>query len=88
MDRPTWSSSIADKQNYCAYYEESLRLLRDGGWILADNTLWYGRIFDPKDDATRGMVAFNDLVKRDDRVEKLFLTIRDGIYLIRKRVAG
>ena len=75
----------ADKQNYGAYYAESMRILRNGGLILADNALWYGRIFDPKDDESRAMADFNELVKSDDRAEKLFLTIRDGIYLIRKR---
>ena len=78
----------ADKQNYGAYYTESMRILRDGGLILADNALWYGRIFDPKDDESRAMADFNELVKTDGRAEKLFLTIRDGIYLIRKRVSA
>jgi caffeoyl-CoA O-methyltransferase len=78
----------ADKQNYCAYYRESMRILRNGGLILADNALWYGRIFDPKDGESRAMADFNELVNEDDRAEKLFLTIRDGIYLIRKRVSG
>ncbi len=77
----------ADKQNYSAYYGESMRILRNGGLILADNALWYGRIFDPKDDESRAMAEFNEMVKADDRAEKLFLTIRDGIYLIRKRVS-
>lgn len=77
----------ADKQNYSAYYRESMRILRNGGLILADNALWYGRVFDPKDDESRAMADFNELVKADDRAEKLFLTIRDGIYLIRKRVS-
>jgi caffeoyl-CoA O-methyltransferase len=74
----------ADKQNYSDYYVESMRILRDGGLMLADNALWYGRIFDPKDDESRAMAAFNELVRADDLAEKLFLTIRDGIYLIRK----
>jgi caffeoyl-CoA O-methyltransferase len=78
----------ADKRNYSAYYEESMRILRNGGLILADNALWYGRIFDPKDDESRAMANFNELVKADNRAEKLFLTIRDGIYLIRKRVVA
>ena len=77
----------ADKQNYSAYYRESMRILRNGGLILADNALWYGRIFEPKDDESRAMADFNELVKADNRAEKLFLTIRDGIYLIRKRVS-
>jgi len=76
----------ADKQNYSAYYREAMRILRNGGLILADNALWYGRIFDPKDDESRAMADFNELVKADNRAEKLFLTIRDGIYLIRKRI--
>jgi caffeoyl-CoA O-methyltransferase len=75
----------ADKQNYSAYYRESMRILRNGGLILADNALWYGKIFDPKDDDSRAMANFNEMVKTDGRAEKLLLTIRDGIYLIRKR---
>jgi caffeoyl-CoA O-methyltransferase len=75
----------ADKHNYNAYYEESMRILRNGGLILADNALWYGRIFNPRDEDSRAMAAFNERVNSDERAEKLFLTIRDGIYLIRKR---
>jgi caffeoyl-CoA O-methyltransferase len=75
----------ADKQNYSAYYTESMRIVRNGGLILADNALWYGRIFEPKDDDSRAMAEFNEMVKADHRAEKLFLTIRDGIYLVRKR---
>ena len=75
----------ADKENYSAYYREAIRILRSGGLILADNALWYGRVFVPQDDASRAMADFNDLVNTDRRAEKLFLTIRDGIYLIRKR---
>jgi caffeoyl-CoA O-methyltransferase len=78
----------ADKGNYSAYYLEAMRILREGGLILADNVLWYGRIFDPKDDDSRAITDFNELVKADSRAEKLFLTIRDGIYVIRKRVSG
>lgn len=74
----------ADKQSYISYYQESMRILRNGGLILADNALWYGRIFNPKDDDSRAMAEFNEMVKGDSRVEKLFLSIRDGIYLIRK----
>ena len=75
----------ADKKNYGAYYREAMRILRNGGLILADNVLWYGRIFNPRDDESRAMADFNELVKADTRAEKLFLTIRDGIYVIRKR---
>ena len=76
----------ADKEDYAACYKESMRILRNGGLILADNALWYGRVFDPKDDISRAMADFNELVKADDRIEKLLLTIRDGTYLIRKRI--
>ena len=65
-----------------------MRILRNGGLILADNALWHGRIFDPKDDESRAMANFNELVKADNGAENLFLTIRDGIYLIRKRVVA
>ncbi|MBI5101141.1 MAG: class I SAM-dependent methyltransferase [Nitrospirae bacterium] len=78
----------ADKQNYAAYYQESMRILREGGLILADNALWYGRVFDPKDDDSRAVAAFNDMVNSDTRAEKLFLTVRDGIYVIRKRTGA
>jgi caffeoyl-CoA O-methyltransferase len=74
----------ADKKSYAAYYEEAMRILRKGGFILADNALWYGQVLDPKDDDSRAMAEFNEIVKADPRAEKLFLTIRDGIYLIRK----
>lgn len=74
----------ADKHNYGAYYEESMRIVRNGGLILADNALWYGRIFNPQDQESRAMAAFNEMVNKDPRAQKLFLTIRDGIYLIRK----
>jgi caffeoyl-CoA O-methyltransferase len=74
----------ADKQNYPAYYREAMRILRNNGLILADNALWYGRIFDPQDEESRAMADFNELVNADKRSEKLFLTIRDGIYLIKK----
>jgi caffeoyl-CoA O-methyltransferase len=74
----------ADKQNYAAYYREAMRILRNGGLILADNVLWYGRVFDPKDDESASVAEFNEVVNADSRAEKLFLTVRDGIYLIRK----
>lgn len=77
----------ADKRDYIAYYEESMRILRNGGLILADNALWYGRVFNPQDEDSRAVAAFNERVNADGRAEKLFLTIRDGIYLIRKRTS-
>ncbi len=78
----------ADKRNYGAYYREAMRILRDGGLILADNALWYGRVLNPQDTDSKAMADFNELVGKDERVEKLFLTIRDGIYLIKKGVGN
>mgnify|MGYP000066602710 CR=1 FL=1 len=62
--------------------------VKPGGFILADNVLWYGRILDdPKtfDKETEGIVAFNELINKDPRVENLILPIRDGIMLIKKK---
>jgi caffeoyl-CoA O-methyltransferase len=74
----------ADKQSYSAYYEEALRIVRKGGLILADNALWYGTVLNPRDEDSRAMADFNEKVNADTRIEKLFLSIRDGIYLMRK----
>ncbi len=77
----------ADKGNYPHYYEEVLTRLRRNGVILVDNTLWGGAIVDPKatDDNTKAILAFNDMVALDDRVESTIFTIGDGLTLIRKR---
>jgi caffeoyl-CoA O-methyltransferase len=74
----------ADKDNYIAYYERSLELLAPGGLIAVDNTLWYGHVLDPQSDSDRYVVAFNEHVQNDPRVENVVLTVRDGITLIRK----
>jgi len=75
----------ADKTAYPDYYEEALRLLRHGGLLVGDNTLWSGRVLKPEDDGTRGIVAFNERAKRDERVEHVLLTVRDGVHLVRKK---
>ncbi len=75
----------ADKNAYPQYYEESMRILRPDGIITADNTLWGGKALEPDDEESRAIAAFNDRVSKDDRAEKVMLTIRDGIYLIRKK---
>jgi caffeoyl-CoA O-methyltransferase len=74
----------ADKEGYSLYYEESVRILRGGGLIAADNVLWYGRVLSPEDDDSRAIVSFNRRVMGDARVEKVMLPLRDGVYLIRK----
>ncbi|HMF82401.1 MAG TPA: O-methyltransferase [Acidimicrobiia bacterium] len=77
----------ADKANYPSYYAEVLSRLRRNGVILVDNTLWGGAVADPKasDDNTRAILAFNDMVANDERVESVILTVGDGLTLIRKR---
>lgn len=75
----------ADKPNYCNYYAACFPLVKPGGLIVGDNVLWSGKVVDPKDDDTRAIVAFNDLIQSDPRVENVCLTIRDGILLAWKR---
>ena len=79
----------ADKPNYVKYYEATLPLLADTGLIIADNTLWSGRVIDPEDDeeSTRAIREFNDHVRDDPRVENVLLTVRDGMNLIWRREA-
>ncbi|MFQ5995419.1 MAG: O-methyltransferase [Acidiferrobacterales bacterium] len=74
----------ADKENYCAYYDAALSLLRSGGVLVADNTLWSGNVLDPDQGTDHAVVAFNDLVQSDPRVENVLLTVRDGVMLVRK----
>ena len=78
----------ADKPNYCNYYEVCFPLVKPGGLIIGDNVLWSGKVVDPKDDDTRAIVAFNDLVQSDPRVENVCLTVRDGMILAWKRPAA
>lgn len=77
-----------DKRHYVETYEMALGVLRQGGFILADNTLWDGHVIDPAydhDHQTQGIRAFNDLVAADSRVETVILPVRDGLTLLRKR---
>lgn len=76
----------ADKKEYCTYLDLVLPLMREGGWILADNTLWDGHIIDPaydKDKQTIGLRDFNDKVMADEHLEKVILPLRDGLTIIR-----
>jgi predicted O-methyltransferase YrrM len=75
-----------DKRKYVEYYEMVMAHLNDGGYILADNTLWDGHVVEEetKDAQTEGIRAFNDWVAKDDRVEKVILPLRDGLSIIRK----
>ena len=77
----------ADKPNYLNYYNMVLPLIRPGGFIIADNVLWDGKVTgDPAkmDKDTRGIVEFNKFVHQDERVENLILPVRDGLMVIRK----
>ncbi len=74
-----------NKQQYLEYYHAVYPKIRKGGYILADNVLWNGKVTKPsRDKETAGIVAFNDYVKNDNKVEKLILPLRDGLMLIRK----
>lgn len=76
-----------DKRTYVEAYEMTLGILRPGGFILADNTLWDGHVVDPAydhDSQTQGIRRFNDHVAKDNRVELVILPLRDGLTIIRK----
>jgi caffeoyl-CoA O-methyltransferase len=77
----------ADKSNYAGYYERALRLVRPGGLILLDNTLWGGRVADPADQGedTLAIRALNERLHRDERVTLSLLPIGDGLTLARRR---
>lgn len=77
----------ADKENYEAYYERCLRMLRPGGLIMVDNVLWGGKVIDPTDDrsSTRAIRAFNEARSKDPRVDLVIVPIRDGLALLVKR---
>jgi len=75
----------ADKPNYSNYYRLVFDLIRPGGFIIADNVLWSGRVLDEeKDENTQALHDFNQMVLADDRVENILLPIRDGLMVARK----
>ena len=76
----------ADKQNYSLYYDLVFDKVRPGGFILADNVLWSGKVIDEKKDKdTLKITEFNQKVQQDNRVENVIVSIRDGIMMIRKK---
>ena len=78
----------ANKREYCEYYDLVFPLVRQGGWILADNVLWDGKVCAetvPGDAQTRGILAFNEKVANDPRVENVILPLRDGLSIILKK---
>ena len=77
----------ANKREYVTYYNLAFDLVRPGGLILADDVLWDGKLWQdpvPKDKQTQGIIAFNDLIVNDPRVESVLLPLRDGLNVIRK----
>lgn len=78
----------ANKREYCEYYKLVFDMVRPGGYILADNVLWDGKVYQdpmPQDRQTLGIAEFNDMVKADPRVESVILPVRDGLNIIRKK---
>lgn len=78
----------ANKREYPEYYSLVFDLVRPGGYILADNVLWDGKVYEddvPGDRQTSGIARFNDMVAADPRVECVIVPMRDGLYLIRKK---
>ena len=80
----------ADKRQYAEYYVEAKRLLREGGFIVADNTLWDGHVVEERkhDSQTEGILKFNKMVAEDEETEKVLLPLRDGLTIIGKRNNG
>ncbi len=76
----------ADKSNYLKYYEMVFDQLKPGGYILADNVLWSGKVLDSKsrDEDTVALRTFNEAIQNDSRVENVLFPIRDGIMIVRK----
>ncbi len=78
----------AHKPEYSAYFEAVFGKVNIGGYIIADNTLWNGKVIEnPADDdfQTLGIIEFNTIIKNDNRVEKVILPLRDGMTIIRKK---
>jgi caffeoyl-CoA O-methyltransferase len=77
----------ADKRDYCDYYRMVFDKIPVGGFLLADNILWSGKVINPDalDEAqTRGIIEFNELVQNDSRVKNVILPVRDGIMMVQK----
>ena len=75
----------ADKENYPLYYEEILTRTRPGGLVIIDNALWSGQVLNPQDTDSKAIARLNEMIAKDNRVENVLLTVRDGIQLVRKK---
>lgn len=75
----------ADKTNYINYYEAVLPLLRQGGVILIDNVLYSGQVLKPNEENSATIAELNDIIAKDERVDRVLLPVRDGVFVVRKR---
>jgi predicted O-methyltransferase YrrM len=78
----------ADKKNYSAYYDLVISRIRKGGFIIADNVLWSGKVLDDPsgmDSDTKAIAEFNQKINSDNRVENVLLPVRDGLLIARVR---
>lgn len=78
----------ADKKNYCNYYDLVFDKVRKGGYIIADNVLWSGKVledYDSLDRETKVIMDYNKKIHEDDRVQEVLLPIRDGLMIARKK---
>ncbi|MBU8891478.1 MAG: O-methyltransferase [Bacteroidales bacterium] len=78
----------ADKREYLEYYKIVIDFVKPGGFLLADNVLWSGKVIEQEssnDEYTKGILEFNKFIKNDNRVEKVILPLRDGLMLIRRK---
>lgn len=75
----------ADKPNYPNYYEAVLPLMRSGGVIFIDNVLYSGKVVNPDCENSKAIASLNDRIAKDERVDRVLLPIRDGVFMVRKR---
>lgn len=77
----------ADKRNYQYYYDHIIDKVKKGGYIIVDNVLWSGKVTDPdkNDQSTMAIKDFNTFIKQDERVERILLPVRDGLFIIKKK---
>lgn len=75
-----------DKREYCEYFRLIIDKVRPGGFIIADNVLWGGKVFEKEvsDQQTKGIIEFNEMISSQKNIENIILPIRDGVMLIRK----
>jgi caffeoyl-CoA O-methyltransferase len=76
-----------DKREYVEYYRMIIEKVKPGGFILADNVLWGGKVIEDEtnDPQTRGIINFNEMIQNEDKIDNIILPIRDGLMLIRKK---